>query len=44
MNKFEEFEEAGKELDDLTAEGYYGDDVKNLTANREEMDLNEYLY
>ncbi|MGX4766723.1 hypothetical protein ACWH4V_13265 [Bacillus mojavensis] len=44
MNKFEEFEEAGKELDDLTAEGYYGDDVKKLTASREEMDLNEYLY
>ncbi|MBO3793246.1 hypothetical protein [Bacillus subtilis] len=44
MTKYNEFEETAKEMDTLALSGFFGEDVRELTAKRDEMDINEYLY
>ncbi|MBY6040617.1 hypothetical protein KUV96_10330 [Bacillus velezensis] len=44
MSKYNEFEDTAKELDSLALSGFYGEDVSELTAKRDELDTNEYLY
>ncbi|CAI6265924.1 hypothetical protein NRS6085_09755 [Bacillus subtilis] len=44
MTKYNEFEETAKELDSLALSGFYGEDVRELTAKRDEMDTTEYFY
>ncbi|WP_438421633.1 hypothetical protein [Bacillus siamensis] len=44
MTKYNEFEETAKEMDTLALSGFFGEGVRELTAKRDEMDINEYLY
>jgi hypothetical protein len=44
MSKYNEFEEAGNELEELSMEGYFGDDIKELTSRSNDLTLNEYLF
>lgn len=41
---FNAYLEAGNELDELSLEGFYGEDIKRLVENRETQDRNEHLY
>ncbi|MCB5235889.1 hypothetical protein [Niallia circulans] len=41
---FNDFLNATEELDEITLEGYFGEDAKNLVQSREDIGVNEYLY
>lgn len=41
---FQEFLDAGNELDELSLEGYFGEDIKLATQKRETIDINQHLY
>jgi hypothetical protein len=41
---FSDFIKAADELDELSLEGYFGEDIKRLVENRETVSVNEHLY
>ncbi|MED1093940.1 hypothetical protein [Bacillus paramycoides] len=43
-NIFVDFIRAGEEIDELTKEGIFGEDIKELFEKRENMDTNSFLY
>lgn len=42
--QFQEFYVIADELDELTAEGYFGEDIKSLVEKRDSMSTPQYLY
>ena len=42
-DKFSEFWDAAKEIDDLSLEGYFGEDAKDLTVRRDLMDISDFF-